>query len=100
MLIGTTPTHTFDLPFKTDVISKIKVTYAQNGRVILEKRNEECAFNENTVALKLTQEDTFLFDYNKNVEIQARILTVGGDAIASKIRTISANKCLDSEVLV
>ena len=31
MLIGTTPTHTFGLPFDTGIISKIKVTYAQNG---------------------------------------------------------------------
>ncbi len=100
MLIGTTPTHTFGLPFETNVISKIKVTYAQNGRVILEKGNEECEFNENTVTLKLSQEDTFLFECGKNVEIQVRILTAGGDALASNIRIISADKCLDSEVLV
>lgn len=100
MLIGTTPTHTFGLPFETDVISKIKVTYAQNGRVILEKKDKQCVLDGNTVSIKLTQEDTFLFEYGKNVEIQMRILTAGGDALASNIRIISVDKCLDSEVLV
>ena len=100
MLIGTTPTHTFSLPFNTGIISKIKVTYAQNGRVILEKKDKQCVLDGNTVSLKLTQEDTFLFEYGKNVEIQMRILTMGGDALASNIRVISADKCLDNEVLV
>ena len=68
--------------------------------VILEKKDKQCVLDGNTVSLKLTQEDTFLFEYGKNVEIQMRILTMGGDALASNIRVISADKCLDNEVLV
>lgn len=100
MLIGTTPTHTFELPFDTGKISKIKVTYAQRGRVILEKKDKQCVLDGNTVSLKLTQEDTFLFEGDKNVEIQMRILTKGGDVLASNIHRINVDKCLDREVLV
>ena len=100
MLIGTTPTHTFSLPFDTGIIAKIRVTYAQNGRVILEKKDKQCVLDGNTVSLKLTQEDTFLFEYGKNVEIQMCILTMGGDVLASNIRVISIDKCLDNEGLV
>lgn len=99
MLIGTTPTHIFGLPFKTDIITKIKVTYAQGGSVVLEKGNKECVLEGDTVTVKLTQEDTFLFNCNKNIEVQMRILTMGGDVLASNIRIIGADKCLDSEVL-
>ena len=99
MNIGTTPTHTFKLPFNTEVIKELKITYAQDGQIKLEKRYKDCTLNEDEVSIKLTQEETFLFDAIKNIEVQMRILTQAGDALSSDIRVIGAQRCLDSEVL-
>ena len=99
MNIGTTPTHTFKLPFDTKVIKELKITYAQDGQIKLEKRYKDCTLNEDEVSIKLTQEETFLFDAIKNIEVQMRILTQAGDALSSDIRVVGAKRCLDSEVL-
>ena len=36
MIIGTTPTHTFDIPFDTSMVDEVKITYAQDDVVVLE----------------------------------------------------------------
>ena len=99
MKIGATPRHTFTVPFKTDLIKELKITYAQNKKTVLEKYLADCEVEENSVSYSLTQEETFLFDSNAMVEVQVRVLTMGGDAMTSNIHTIRAERCLDREVL-
>lgn len=97
----TTPTHEFELvDFDSTVIKNIKITYAQGGTVILEKRDDEITIDGNKAILKLTQEETARFSTDTLVEIQVRILTHSGDAVASNITTVGAQKVLDDEVLV
>jgi hypothetical protein len=98
MIRGTTPTHTFELPFDTAVIKKIKIIYAQNDKVLFCKEAEACSLNARTVTVKLTQNETLLFDCDKLVQIQMRILTTTGEALASGISVISISKCLENEV--
>lgn len=52
---------------------------------MLEKYLSDCHVGENFVSLNLSQEETFLFSEGGNVEVQARILTTTGDALASDI---------------
>ena len=99
MRIGTTPTHTFIFPFETSLIKELKITYAQKKKTVLVKYLDDCEISQNSVSVPLTQEDTFLFAENVNVEVQARVLTMQGDALASDIRIVTAGRCLDSEVL-
>ena len=99
MRIGTTPNHTFVLPFEVEKLAEMKVTYSQNGKVVLEKYLADGEKSGRAVSFTLSQEETFLFDNNVNVEVQARVLTAGGDALASDIRIVTAKKCLDNEVL-
>ena len=99
MIRGTTPTHTFSIPFDESVISSIKIIYAQNKNTVFEKLKEDCVFEGNTVSITLTQEETFEFDHGYPVEIQIRILTTEGKAIASEIRRVSVGELLDDEVL-
>ena len=40
-----------------------------------------------------------LFDHNEHVEIQIRVLTTEGEAIASYVKRIDCDKCLENEVL-
>lgn len=41
MIIGTTPTHHFDLPFDASMVSAARVIYKQNGTEILRKETED-----------------------------------------------------------
>lgn len=99
MRIGTTPKHTFTFPFETELIKELKITYSQSKKIILEKYLDDCEVDKNSVFYKLTQEETFLFAEWVNVECQVRVLTTAGDALASSIRIVTAEKCLDREVL-
>lgn len=99
MIGGTTPTHTFELPFDTELVSASKIIYAQGGTIVLTKTVADCELKENEIRTRLTQEETFLFDCRMPVSIQVRVLTIGGDALVSDILQVPVKKCLDTEVL-
>jgi hypothetical protein len=99
MIRGTTPTHIFNIPFDTSLVDEVKVTYAQDDVVVLEKHTVDCTLEGATISVTLTQEDTFLFNCKKAVEVQIRVLTINGEAFASIVEKIGVSKCLDNEVL-
>lgn len=96
---GTTPTHTFTLPFDTAAIEKLHILYAQDENVKIRKTEADVTLDGNAVSLKLTQDDTLLLECKKTVEIQIRVLTAGGDALNSDIIRVPVERCLESEVL-
>ena len=97
---GTTPTHIFTLPFETTLVKGVKVTYAHNGDIVLEKETQDCKLEGNTVTLKLTQEETLLFENNQLVQVQIRLLLHNGDALCSIIYHCHTGVLLDDEVMV
>lgn len=99
MIRGTTPTHIFTLPFGIETIKTIQIIYAQNGAEKLTKSNADCTLEGNTVKIRLTQEDTFKFADDVCVEVQVRVLTTGGDALASRVMRVRCHDCLSDEVL-
>lgn len=99
MRLGTTPEHTFVFPFDISSIAQVKITYAQNRKVILEKYLVDCVVGTNSLTVSLTQDDTFLFVEGSNVEIQVRVLTKSKQAFTSDVYVVAATKCLDREVL-
>lgn len=104
MEIGTTPTHSFNIP--KDIYEKIKdvqIVYSQNNNIILKKRKNDfgVSLKDGKITVRLTQEETFKFDETKNfVNIQIRVLTVGNDCFKSKVIVDTVGRCLDKEVLV
>lgn len=106
---ATTPTHIFYFEIDPEEsFEQILVTYAQNGRILLEKHKNDFAFEEpeehcgKTVypaSLVLTQEETNLFSSKATVSVQVRALTAGADAVASEVMTLSVKEVLNSEVL-
>ena len=96
---GTTPTHTFVLPFNVEDVQAVQVIYRQNGENILILEKEDCAISGNAVSVWLTQEDTLAFREGANVEIQIRILTADGQAVASAPVVVSCDRCLTEVVL-
>lgn len=100
MIRGTTPTHTFTLPFDVSNVAKCKIIYSQDDVQVFCKRTEDCVLDGADVRVTLTQEDTFKFDCKKLVQIQVRVLTGGGNLITSDVMVTTVGKCLDDEVLV
>lgn len=99
MRIGTTPTHRFTLPFDTKTITAVEITYCQNGKVILQKFEDECEMSGRVISVTLSQEDTFEFQSGVNVEIQIRLMDDTGTVSASDIMRVTCQKCLSDEVL-
>lgn len=96
---GTTPTHTFTIPVDETMIKRIKIIYSQNNETVFEKELEDCSFDNDNVVVTLTQEETFMFDHGVPVKLQMRILTTGGNSLASNIRLVGVEELLDDEVL-
>lgn len=99
MYRATTPTHTFEIPFDAEIIKDFIITYCQSEKIILEKRLSDCKIDGNIISVKLTQKETNLFDKSINVEMQMRVLTKGGDALASQIISKPCWRVLNDEVL-
>ena len=97
MMRGTTPIHTFTVDIDTSSLAKVRVVYCQGNKRILAK--EDCQMAGNTITVKLTQAETFLFEHNKPVEVQIRARTKGGEAHNSEIYTEPVERCLDTEVI-
>lgn len=96
---GSTPTHNFTLPFSAEEADEIEITYQQNNETILTKYKDDCVVEGRNVSVTLTQEETFEFTSEENVEIQVRVLTKGGDVLPSNIIRVSCERCLSEEVL-
>ena len=96
---GTTPQHTFTLPFDTAEIEKIRVIYAQGDIVKVTKKETDCKLSENNITVKLTQAETLRFNHRMKTDIQLRVVTHDGEALASEIMSVPTCRCLDNEVL-
>ena len=99
MICGTTPTHTFEVPFAKDEMSEAWVMYAQGCDVLLTKKTESLKIEDNLISCDLSQEDTLLFNPHRQVDIQLKIKLKDGKVVASNIATISAMKILDCDVI-
>ena len=82
------------------MIKSIRIVYAQNTRTVLVKNTEDVTIGDKSVSVRLTQEETRRFSPTGNADIQVRILTVQGDALASDIIRVPVQDVLDNEVLV
>ena len=97
---GTTPTHTFELPFDASLIRNLWIIYAQNGVEILKKEKAHCTLSGNTITAKLTQKETLLFNPARRAQIQVRLLLNDGNAPASNIIEVPVSNSLSEEVIV
>ena len=97
--IGSTPTHTFTIPYDTSLLDIVEITYSQRGQVVLQKREDDCTMEDDVISVKLKERDTFLFDSAYPVEIQMRIGDKDGTVIPSDIINVSCARCLSQDVL-
>lgn len=107
---GTTPTHHFTLPFSVPDGSVIRIVYAQNEQIIVEKTTEACTVNDTCITVRLTDEETLRFDCSAHyhngrcepypVEIQIGIKTPLGDKLWSEIITETPERCLRKDGVI
>lgn len=99
MIRGTTPTHRFDLNISTTQIRDLRIYYAQDDQILVERTMADCELREKSVMTTLSQEETLKFVANKQVQVQIKVLTHEGTAMASSIKAITVGEILKDEVL-
>lgn len=95
---GTTPTlqitvNNIDLAD----MEHIYVVFEQNG-YLLKKSMPDLKIEDNVISVLLTQEETLSFK-NGNCNIQLRMITYDGIAMASPIKTVNVYSVLNKEVI-
>lgn len=99
MIRGTTPTFEFTLPMPTAEIVAGYITFAQNGSVVIDKALTDCACAGHTVTLRLTQEETLKLQHGDRTELQVRVRTAGGEALATRVYTLPTDRVLKNGVI-
>lgn len=105
---GTTPRHTFTLPFDPPEGADYRIVYAQGEdfeeKILLELVTDRCKIEGRKVSVKLTQVETLLFNCKPvfcnggyktpPVKIQIGVETPGEDILWSDIITTTVERCL------
>ena len=99
MIRGTTPTHIFQIPFDTGLLKKIRIFYAQNSNVVVEKSTCDCVLEGDKIIVTLTEEETLRFSHKILVKVQLKVLTTEGVVMATDIDRVDVGEILSEEVL-
>lgn len=69
--------------------------------VVIEKSIDECTLKHNMLSVRLPQEETLKLIAQRNLraEIQLRVLTRDGEALASNIETVDVGRILKDGVI-
>ena len=95
----TTPHFIFTLPFEVSLLKCLRIYFHQDDEPVLEKKTEQCEIDGYDIKVKLTQEETAMFDCKKHARVQLHALTVDGEAMLSDIHNVYVGECLAEEVL-
>lgn len=98
-LRGSTPTHTWNNLEVNLKDARVYATYSQSGKVIVDKTNEDMTITEDSITVRLAQEDTLKFKVGV-VEIQFRYVFEDGTSGGSRIFKTNAEKILKEGVIV
>jgi hypothetical protein len=96
---GSTPTHEFELPFPTDLVANIVVTYEQDDTIVIEKKGSEVEYDGYFARVSLTQAETLKLQYGKMVKIQLKVKTKEDEVIPSEIIYRRVSEVLNKEIL-
>lgn len=95
---GTTPTIQITInDIDLNEMQNIYVVFEQNG-YILKKESSDLNIEGNIISVLLNQEETLNFKEG-TCNIQLRMITKGGVAIASPIKTTKVYRVLNKEVI-
>ena len=114
MIPGTTPKHTFTLPFDPPASSQFCVVYAQGKeyeeKIVLELRTDRCTVEGRKIEVRLRQEETLKFDQKPHqqfgafepypVKIQIGIETPNRETLWSKVTTTTVDRLLKESGII
>lgn len=89
----------FTLPDNAANYSALQVTVSQQMSQVINKTKDELDLSGRVASLKLTQEETLMFEENIPAQIQIRAFKGVYDAPGSKIFTVEVLPSLNEEVL-
>lgn len=96
---GTTPTLIFDLPFDASQLAEAWISIAQGGKIIVDKTLADCELDGCSISTRLTQAETLALSSSTRTEVQLRVRTILGEALASEIFSDDAERILkDGEI--
>lgn len=96
---GTTPTFQINLDFDSTLIKTFFITFVQNDEVVIEKDLSSADIKHDTIAVKLTQEETLALDDTKSLKVQVRVKLRDETAFANEIENIKVGSILkDGEI--
>ena len=101
----TTPTHRFLMNINPAEWTKFIITYSQHDTIILEKTEadyyevEVIGPNDYTLSIKLSQEETSLFNPNEAAYVQIRCQYESGDTFASEKLIFKINDVMNDTII-
>ena len=98
MYRGTTPTFTFKLPMDGTTLTKLAVTFRQDGMDAIERELADCVVTADSVTCTLTEAETLRLQAGRTLEIQLRA-GVGTARMASQIFRIPVARILKEGML-
>lgn len=101
MTRGTTPTITIRIGIRPSRFSILFITAKQSGNVVFERTLDQMTVSESaqTVAFRLTQEETLGMSSKSPVYIQARGKLFDETVVASDLKQISVGEILKEGVI-
>lgn len=99
MIPGTTPTHTFSIPVDATALAEMRITYKQGDTIVMQKGKNDCTLSGKKAVIRLSQEDSLLFENRIPVRIQIKCKTTSGDVLVSKIKMVPVQEVLEREVI-
>lgn len=99
MIRGTTPTLEFGLPISKESIADAFVSFSQNQKLVIDKPLSACSCEGNKLTVRLEQEDTLKLVADQLTEIQLRVKTTDGEALASQIIKVDTYRIIKDGVI-
>ena len=84
MIRGTTPTHSFGIPISEKDVRNIKVTYKQDGRIVVEKGLNDVVITGSTVKVTLSQQETLRFMPGIKAKVDIGVLSANGKRLGNE----------------
>jgi len=97
---GTTPLIKFTHPFDYQYITKLSVTFTQDGKEIIKIKlgdSELYSIENGLVVVELTEEETNKFKHNFPVDAQLKIKNLDGEIWVSDVEHYTVHRILDTE---
>jgi hypothetical protein len=97
---GSTPSLYFNTNAPLTSVKSMYLTFYQRDKFILEKELKDIiVVDENTIKVKLSQEETLLFSSKYDIAVQLRIKYNENSAVTSEINIFNMKEVLKHEVI-